>query len=158
MINHIWSVLCRRSIVDRDTNNISIFDVFEQLTVEIKIRKGANKNVSKINLPIDYELVSFWTKDIKDADFSYKGEVKAEIIGPSGAVEKVFEQPLEMPKEMKRLRTRLQIKGFVAEESKIYHFQVSFKEIGENKYKKVASVPLEIIVKKITEPTSSSKN
>ncbi|HCC84501.1 MAG TPA: hypothetical protein DEP87_02365 [Candidatus Pacebacteria bacterium] len=152
MINHIWSVLCRKSVIDRDTNNISIFDVFEQLSVDAKIKENPdnneNKDNKKINLPIEYELISFWVKDSRQSPFHFKGDVKVEITNPKGLSEKSFEQVLEMPKDMKRLRARMIINGLIIEESGIYNFIVSIKEPGNQKYKKVSEVPLEVIVNK----------
>ena len=145
MVNHIWSLLCRRSTIDSETNNLSIYDVFEQLTIDLKIKTGNADKVTKINVPIEYEVVSLWSKS---EDKVYSGEAKVEIIDPTGETGKVFEEPIEMPQTMKRLRTRLRISGFVAEKSGIYNFQVSYRVKGEDKYKKVADIPLEIIIKK----------
>jgi len=33
MLEHIWSVLCSRSVIDSETNNVSIQDVIEQITI-----------------------------------------------------------------------------------------------------------------------------
>ena len=32
MIEHAWSVLCTRSVTDRESNNISLFEVIEQIS------------------------------------------------------------------------------------------------------------------------------
>ena len=33
MIEHIWSVLCSRSVIDSETNNVSIQDVIEHIII-----------------------------------------------------------------------------------------------------------------------------
>jgi hypothetical protein len=33
MIQHVWSVLCSRSLIDRETNNITLFEAIEQVKI-----------------------------------------------------------------------------------------------------------------------------
>lgn len=145
MIKHIWSILCRKSIVDSETNNISINDVFEQLSVDLKAKKDDADKVKIINIPIEFEVVSMWVKNDKT---NFKGNLNVEILNPKGVVVKNFEQPLEMPETMKRLRSRLRIMGMVVEEPGDYIFKVNVKEDGQKLYKAVAELPLEINLKK----------
>lgn len=146
MINHIWSLLCRRSVIDSETNNLSVYDILEQLTVDIKIKRGGEDKITKINIPIEYEVISFWVKapEIKE----FKGGIKLEIISPEGKIEKTFEQPLEIPKDKRRLRSRIRISGFVANTAGIYIFRINYKEGIKDQYIKAADVPLEVILKK----------
>jgi hypothetical protein len=146
MINHIWSLLCRRSVIDNETNNLSIFDILERLTVEIKIKRGSGDKVTKINIPIEYEIISFWVKAPETKEF--KGGIKLEIISPDGKIEKTFEKPLEIPKDKKRLRSRIRIKGFVAHKEGNYIFRINYKEGAKDRYLKAAEIPLEVILKK----------
>ena len=67
MINHIWSVLCQRSVIDSKSNNISLIDIFEKLEVNLSVPVSEGKNkVKKINVPVNYEIVSLWTYDKED--------------------------------------------------------------------------------------------
>lgn len=143
MINHIWSILCRRSVIDSETNNISIIDALEQFVIDVQAKSG-KKLPNKINIPIDYEVVSFWTKS--EVDSYFKGKAKIDIVNPDNKLMKSFEQILEMPKDMKRLRTRVRINGFVAENTGIYRFIISYKH-NDKSYKKLVELPLEVIVK-----------
>ena len=36
MINHAWTVICEKSIIDRDTNNVSL-DVLEQVNFKMPL-------------------------------------------------------------------------------------------------------------------------
>jgi len=145
MIKHIWSILCRKSIVDNETNNISINDVFEQLSVDLKIKKDDADKLKQINIPIGFEVISMWVKNDKT---NFKGNLNVEIFNPKGIVVRNFEQPLEMPETMKRLRSRLRIMGLVVEEPGDYIFKVNVKELGQKHYKLVSELPLEINLKK----------
>src|SRR3989338_5214550 len=59
MINHLWSIACSRTSVDRESNNISLFEVLEQLTLSGGPIQPGKKGV----VPILFEIVSLWTKE-----------------------------------------------------------------------------------------------
>ena len=62
MIKHIWSILCKESIINQDDNNLSLIDVLEQLQV-VAVPQGEVKETEpSINVPINYELVTFLTR------------------------------------------------------------------------------------------------
>ena len=62
MLKHIWTVLCRRSVIDQETNNLSIHDVFEQIEVDVKVNPDKQGDVKEFNVPIEYEVINFWMK------------------------------------------------------------------------------------------------
>jgi hypothetical protein len=58
MIDHVWTILCSRAVIDRDTNNMSLLEVIEQLTLG-----DASPPVEGEGLaPIQLELVTLWTR------------------------------------------------------------------------------------------------
>lgn len=150
MVKHVWSVLCRRSIIDSETNNISLNDIFEQLEVNAKIKKE-NENSEepkKLNVPIEFEIVSMW---VKDNEQEFKAGLRIDIFDPEGKLIKNFIQKLEMTSTMKRLRSRLRIMGLVVENTGNYTFKVLLKEEGKTTCKNVAELPLEVHVNKTLE-------
>jgi len=65
MINHIWSVLCRESIIDIDSNTISLINVVEELIVDLKPDVKLPMG-EKLNINVNYEVVSMWSRDSFD--------------------------------------------------------------------------------------------
>ena len=149
MLTHVWSVLCRSSSVDRDSNNISLYEVFEELTVDIGVKKGAQEP-KEFNIPVEYEVVSLWTKD--NTNKHVKAEVKIEVVNPADKKNKEFINSFEMPEKMKRMRYRLRIRGLGISSPGYYKFFVYVKEAGEESFRKVAELPLQInLNKKVVE-------
>lgn len=145
MTRHIWSVLCRKSVIDQDTNSLSMYDVFEELKVDAKMDPKAtdkNKKVKIINVPIEFELISYWIKDKKSEEFN--GKCVINIKSPDGKVEKSFEQPLIISKEYERMRSRLKVQGFSVSQSGTYVFEVFIKNNEDEDEKKVASLPVKV--------------
>lgn len=141
MLNHIWSVLCRRVIIDSSTNNLTISDVLEELTVDVKTERQDTTPIKQINIPLEFEVVSFWKKE-GIAKSHIKAACQVEVMNPEGKKTKDFLQVIDMPSGMKRLRTMLKVMGFVVENSGEYILKVSVKEEGDKIYKTVAELPL----------------
>lgn len=152
MIKHIWSVLCRSSVIDKETNNISLYHVLEQLGVDIKI----NKTADYINIPIEYEIVSLWLKT--DHKKSLKADVKIEMVDPEKNINKTFNQIISMPSAMKRLRSRLKVSGLTLSIPGEYFFKIKIKEEGQDNYRAVAELPLEVNLRKTIDNNEIYKN
>ena len=140
MIKHIWSVLCRKSSIDSETNNISLNDVFEQLGVDVTSNNGKFPEV--VNLPIEFEIVSMWCREVLEKHL--KADIQIELVNPTGKKMKEFAEKVDMPVNMKRLRTRLRVVGFTVDMSGDYFFKVKVKEEGHAEYEQVAKLPLEV--------------
>lgn len=148
MIKHIWSVLCQKSSVDQTSNNVSLFDVFEAL--EVGINPTSNMKVSdnpEFNIPIQYQIVSLWT--ITD-DKNNEGEVRIILIGPDGKEKILIDSELKFPTGKRRMRSINQIQGLPLNKSGDYHFIVELKQ--EEKFQKVADLPLEVKLNINTSP------
>lgn len=152
-MQHIWSILCRSSQIDIDTNNVSISNVFEQLVVNLD-QKDYKTKIESVNIPIEYEVVSFWVKETHEK--KVKAEIMLTIVDPTGKVLKSFTQIGEMPEAMKRLRTRFKIQGLNLTKSGIYKFIVKIKEGDKKEFRIVSEVPLEVLLNK--QRSSSVKN
>lgn len=140
MIKHIWSVLCQKSSVDQQSNNVSLFDVFEAL--EVGIKPATNIKTSdnpEFNIPIQYQIVSLWT--INDAK-NNEGEVRITLINPDGKEKILVSSDLRFLADKRRLRSINQIQGLPVNKSGDYHFIVELKQ--EEKFQKVADLPLEV--------------
>ena len=147
MIKHIWSVLCRQSVVDQQSNNVSLISVFEQLQVDIPPAGLSTMSGSKdINIPVQYELVNFWSKTKEGED--EKGNIRIVLSDPEGKEIKRIDKNLVIPQNNRRIREINKIQGIALRGSGIYYFIISIKQQGNNIYKQVAELPLEIRINK----------
>jgi hypothetical protein len=147
MIKHIWSVLCQRSVVDQQSNNISLIDVFEQLQVDIP-PKGISKTVSlkDMNIPIQYELVNLWSKTKEGIE--EKENIRIVLYDPNGNEIKRIDKEFIIPKDKKRMREINKIQGITLRGSGVYNFVVSIKQQDNKTYKQAAKLPLEVKITK----------
>ena len=56
MPKHIWSVLCRKGILDRYSNQVTIFNVLEEMTIQPDA-------VFPATVPLDWSIVTLWVRE-----------------------------------------------------------------------------------------------
>ncbi|MFA5933428.1 MAG: hypothetical protein WCV81_04095 [Microgenomates group bacterium] len=150
MIKHIWSVLCQKSSVDQLSNNISLFDVFEALEVDIKSASNVKPTTdSSYNVPVQYQVVTLLSKDTADSkDTQYS--IRITLVNPEEKEKILVDQNLTFLANKKRMRSINQIQGLPVNKSGDYHFIVELKH--EEKFQKVADLPLEVKLNINTSP------
>jgi len=141
-MKHIWSVLCQKSSIDKESNLISLFDCVEEINLVIDQAK-APKN-DKIIIPIEFQLVSFWVfEDINKIKDNVL-EIKIELLDPDKKLLGQFENKFKIKKGISRFRSRITIKGLRITKKGRYTYKVRGKDEGEKGYKVVAELPLDL--------------
>lgn len=133
MIEHIWSVLCSRSVIDSETNNVSIQDVIEQITIVAKPTENGF-------LPFPLELITLWGR--KEIDRPANGTERVSFVTPSGKSTLISESKIDLSK-IERHRQRIKFPGIPLSEAGRYYFRVEFK-VDDDEYHEVAAIPLAI--------------
>ncbi len=142
MIEHIWSVLCARSILDSTTNSLSLIDSLEEVTfggVDMPSLKKAVADGKRIMVPMTSELVTLWSRGADDEPD--QGRARLQLQLPSEeAIIMGPESDIDLTK-FKRLRQRSQNPGLPFVGPGRYVFRVQLQnEAGE--WHDVAAVPL----------------
>lgn len=143
MAKHRWSVLCRRGIVDKYTNLLSVFEVVDELTTE-----GDPPEVPlppHVGVTVESQLVSMWDRSEREKPEAFWQTVI--LTGPDGQSEgsgvKIEGKLLDHP----RVRLLLTIKAIRFYGAGTYNFNIYYSKTGKVKGKLVSQVPLEIKVK-----------
>jgi len=139
-MKNVWSIICEKSSVDAQTNLLSLFNCIEEMKLEIDKTKMAENN--KVVIPVNLQLISFWTID--DYTKEHSSEIKIELVDPKGKILNEFKNTLKSNKGNKRLRSITNLQGVPVTESGKYYYRTSQK-IG-NKFEIVSEVPLDISI------------
>lgn len=145
MIKNLWSILCRQSIIDRGSNNISMIEALEEIKINVDIQKGSSNEIKTINIPIEYEFISLWKRSDKNLIEEY--DLKLEIIDPDENIVKTFNQKMIMQSGIKRYRSIFKISGFSATKNGEYIFKIETQK-GKNIIS--SKIPLEVEIVKTT--------
>jgi len=134
MIEHIWSILCSRAVIDSETNNVSIQNVIEQIIIKAEPAENGF-------LPIELELITLWGR--KELNETAEGVERVTFITPSGKSEVISEAEIDLTKA-ERHRQRVKLSGLPVSESGKFYFKVETKN-DNNEWEKVSAIPLKVV-------------
>ena len=142
MIKVVWTVLCSQSVIDQTTNNISLFQVLEE--VQLDIKKKTDKEKQLIQIPFAFQWVTLW-ENMRDKKST--SSVKDIVVSPTGKTvfeSKEYEINLLARKRHRFIRT---FAGLPLEESGRYEFRTQLRAKEENVWTDAASVPLQVVIR-----------
>lgn len=135
MIDHVWSVLCSHAVIDRDTNNVSIHSVLEQLNV-------VGEPAPDLAIPVAFEVVTLWARTTPD--IPAQGMARVTLIDPLQNSTTISRLKIDLS-ETERARHRVIGRGMPASQPGRYRFQVDMQIEGETEWRQMAIVPLTVV-------------
>ncbi len=152
-MRHIWTVLCQKSIIDQESNNISMIDVVEQLSVMTE-KTGEKPSQTSDDLalgatpaviPFRLEVVTLWTRDSIDLAESQLSRMK--IVSPSGKELFSAERSVDLTKHVRSRGRQISIGfPFLASEEGVYCFIIEKWDAQKEDFVEVSNVPLQVSI------------
>lgn len=137
MIEHIWTVVCSMSVVDRETNNLSLFNIVEQLNI---LARPQPEMMPQLSL----DIVTLWVR--ADDTTPARGHSRLTLLSPTGEELGQGEGEIDLSKhERLRMRRRFPL-GLDLKISGRYHFRVELQLEDEETWQTVAIIPLKVVV------------
>lgn len=145
MATNIWSVLCKSTAIDRDTNTLSLFEIIEGIEIQ-DIPKEAYEDA-----PIQLSgnggdvacLVSYWWRD--DPSKKERAEGRCRVIGPNKKEIYSHAFKIDLTSHSKS-RHILRFSGLLFCGPGIYQYTLQQRVITEksSRWRTVAKVPLDM--------------
>ncbi len=132
MIEHIFSVLCNGVSIDAETNAISLFKVFEQLTVFTEPKQS-------VRLSIHFEILSLWTRH--SPDVPCRGKTRITFSSPSNVQKQQAEMGIDLSLAT-NYRSRIISDGIELTGPGKYQFIIELQQEEDPAWVKVASLPI----------------
>ena len=143
MADHIWSVLCDKTIIDQRTNKISLIDVMDRVTFldpDGKLRQATAKD--RAIAGVTFNLVSLWRQS--EPNTPEEIEVRLALVGPDG---KWINPPSAIHKlELKKIHIRAtnEIPAIPLRGPGYYTFLVQHLPTERKRWRTVARLPFEV--------------
>jgi hypothetical protein len=135
MFDHVWTVLCSRAVVDRETNNVSLQNVVEEITI-----RGAPKPGAPV--PVHLELMTLWSRT--GPSVPAKGRARVTLLSPAQAELLTFEGDVDLT-QAERARSRLVYQSLPVHGTGRHLFCVEARESEQDEWRQVAIVPLKVV-------------
>lgn len=150
LLKHVWSVACSNAVIDSQSNNISLFNTLEKLTINVKesdLERVKKEGTEGIVFPISFEVVSRFTRG--DTGVAQAFDYRLSLLNPTGKPVVNSEQKIAIEKHIKNMRVRTNIQVLPVSIAGDYILVVEFKDVAESRFDKVAELPLEIVINSI---------
>lgn len=150
-IENIWAVLCMASSVDDTTNNISLFNLIERYTFSVSVKENKDKHGNDVRkglkngipLPVNYRLVSLWSRPEMKTYPEVKTKMLIELVDPQKKILLKQESDVEFTKDKRRMRYIIDFNQFIITGDGDYMFRIRLKHQDENDW---VEIPLEVRV------------
>lgn len=159
MATHIWSVLCRRSIVDQEDDTMSLIEIVEGFKTKEEIPEDAYKKgpAQIMNGAEALRMVSFWGRDDRNKGELAKGRLR--LLGPAGKA--LIQQEFDIDlREHQRSRNVLRFPALLFSGPGTYMYTIQMMSVGKSKVAKwitVAKVPLDVNIDGVKKPSRKKK-
>ncbi|MBI2004891.1 hypothetical protein HYS79_01865 [Patescibacteria group bacterium] len=142
----LWGHLCSLSSIDNERNNLSLFNIIEQLNIPQGAFDEHVKTKKIIIIPADYEIVLLWTRtlDIDGINDALSFDFSLKVIDPTNKVIQQTIATANFPRESKRVRFRIRSNGMPVTIPGSYRFDVEVKRDGKDEFENTNGIPLEI--------------
>jgi hypothetical protein len=131
MIDHVFSVICHSSAIDRETNVVSIQDVLEQVTIY-------TEETDPIILPIGFEIFSLWV--LRDENIHCKGKLQIFYCNPNDECKNQAELEINLS-DVLFYRSRIKSSALQLTGPGRYKFLVKLQQEGSTSWDIVATLP-----------------
>ncbi|SRR6266478_2542782 len=136
MIQHAWSILCTKSIVDPETKNMTVVEVIEQLNL-------APNTTFPVIVPFQMEFVSTWYRS--DPNQGERGTGRLGIANPDGTAVAGNQFAIDLT-AFYRAHVVVRSSGIGLVAAGVYQFVVDVKGEGREDWQTVARIPLNVAV------------
>ncbi len=139
MIKHIWTIICRMSVTDEDTHNISLIEALHQIRMQ---GTPTPSEEEPILFAVEYEVITLWSRIDESTPIRGKGLI--EVVSPAGTVLGEFPYDIDLTNSLDvRIRMKHNLLPITA--SGTYSFRISLSDENRNQWKEVSSVPLKVV-------------
>ena len=142
MPDHIWSVLCYKGCLDSHSNQVSLLDVIEGISLR-PIEPIIKANV---HIPIHMNVVSLWTRSNYDTPETFETRL---VLGVPDGSEISTKEIIADLQGHTRIRTFMSLETFPYRGPGLYKFIVQYRRTSNDPWKKVASIPLDVRVEQV---------
>jgi hypothetical protein len=138
MIQHYWTIPCRLSLTDRETNNVTLVEILEEISIpEFPIRAGEAPRV----IPAFFDVVTLWSREYSDRPETGFGRVS---LVPHAGEPIVFHEFEVNLMQAVRSRSVGRIVGFPLVPAGVSLLRVERRMSPEERWEQVAALPIRI--------------
>lgn len=146
-IRVVWGLICSMSAIDQEKNNISLFNVINQINVSAsdfeKAKSGGHKGLS---IPIKHELIIMLKRMIVSGleNHELNADLRVSFLNPQGEIIAEVLTPIKFVPNAKYNGPRIYFDAFTIQSVGEYEYKISILEKGSTEFVDLYSIPLSV--------------
>jgi hypothetical protein len=140
-VDALWGLVCSMSSVDHKRNNISLFNVIDQLSIPKSIIESAETLPLSIN--VEHELVIVWRRVMPHylCTNALRLDVKISNIDPAGKVLSEILTQIDFSPKLKIIRMQVQNQFFHITNEGDYIYRIEAVQNGTTDFEQMLDIP-----------------
>ncbi len=141
-IQYVWGLIAESSAIDQERNNISLFNVIDQ----VNLPREAFAEEEKQQVGLNHEILITWRRAL-NLDISGESIVvdcRIALLDPEGETLQENTNTFQFQTGMRRTRQRVRVNGLHVTSPGDYVYTVEISEAGEDEFRKVNEIPFEV--------------
>lgn len=139
----IWAILCQSTVIDRYTNNVSLFNVIEEITIPSTPPQGASgRGGMGAGAAVVFQLVSLWVRS--DLAVPERGYGRIRLATPDNQISTGQEFEVDLTQFL-RLRQRTHMSTLPIRGEGIYRFMIDGRTDTQD-WAEMFEVPLRVVI------------
>jgi len=137
-MKHVWSLLCQKSSIDVESNQLSLFNCLEEVNINLENTDALKNNLV---IPVEFQLVSYWSREKAETEINL--DSIGELIDADAKVINTFNNSFPIKQGILRFRNRTNIQGLPITGPGRYYLRL-YQKISLDKREMVAELPLDV--------------
>lgn len=154
LVRCVWGLICSLSSIDQERNNISLFNVIDQLNIPEDLFVQQKQEGKPLIFPLAHELVLLWRRTIS-AEFAtepLQTDFKISIFDPTGKAIQETIAPLILEKNIRTMRLRIKLMGFPLTVPGDYVYRIELRQPNKETFEGEYEIPFFVSERRITAP------
>lgn len=145
----IFGLLCSASIIDQELNNLSLYNVIDQLNIEKKLFKKAKSDETELQILLQHEIVTVWRTKLNPElyEFPMSMQLKVKLIDPTAKILNESLITMVIDKPNRRFKFRIRFNGIKITTPGDYIYRIESLNPDSSNFELEKEIPLEVIEK-----------
>jgi hypothetical protein len=139
----LWSILCQDAVIDRETNNVSLFNIVEEVSIPVEPPTKTPTSVAPQRLTAaDFALVTLWARSDEKVGEQGRGRIRLVLPDTKEVAQSEFEVDLTT---YLRSRFVMRFHGLPGGDQGTYRFIIESKDMAGD-WVQMFELPLRVAI------------
>lgn len=145
IVRSVWGLLCSGSSIDQEVNNLSLFNIIDQISLPQSEFNKLTPETTQINANLPHEIILVWrTVMAQGLNDGISTRLKVDLVNFDGTILATHLMPMQIPAGKRRFRFRIRIGEIVVTKPGDYCYKIYLQQNPESDFTLAEEIPFEV--------------